>query len=162
MAQIIQNFIGEVKKVVKNQPIPPRYKPDEWKGKRFNCYAYAMRICMNLSGFNVRPGFICEKKDYKITEKCTLKYFLEDCEALGLQANPTTLEEPLSQNEYKIAVYVREMKYNSDFHFARQDDNGKWSEKNGWNKEITTLSEEKLMKNENGYKLIGVFKVSKK
>lgn len=156
-----EEFINQVKELVSKQPIPPHYNLDEWTGKSFNCYAYAMRICMDLFAYDINPGFISRGKsnDYRCTEEYTLKYFKEDCKALGLQLLPTDLEEEINENEYKIAVYV---KPGMDFHFARQDSNGEWSEKNGWRKPIEVLKTDDVTKNENGYEFIGMFKVSKK
>lgn len=156
-----EEFINRVKEVVGNQPIPPNYNPDEWKGKKFNCYAYAMRICMDLDAYNIIPGFISRGKanDYRDTKEYTLKYFKEDCKALELQLFPTDLEEEINENEYKIAVYVNP---DYDFHFARQDSNGEWSEKNGWRNPIKTLKPEDVTETEDGYEFIGMFRVSKK
>ncbi len=156
-----EGFINQVKEVVGKQPIPPHYNLGEWTGKSFNCYAYAMRICMDLDDYDISPGFISRGKenDYRNTKIYTLEYFKEDCEILGLQLFPTELEEEIGENEYKIAVYVEE---GLDFHFTRQDSNGNWSEKVGWWREIETLKAEDVMKNENGYEFIGMFKVSKK
>jgi len=161
MAQIDQDFINEVKEVISNQPIAPDYNPSEWEGKRFNCYAYAMRICMDLSGYNIWPGFISmgQENDLEDTKESVLEHFMEDCKCLGLKVSSTTISAKIQKNEYKIAVYVDE---GEDFHFARQDSNGKWSEKNGWGKVIEILDEKDVPKDENGYKFIGIFKVSKK
>lgn len=116
---------------------------------------------MNLSGRDIWPGFICKGKenDYRDTKDCVVTYFKEDCKVLGLQVLPTTVKEKIGANEYKIAVYVKE---GDDFHFARQDSNGKWSEKDGWNGNIRNIDEEDVDEYDEGYEFIGVFKVSKK
>ena len=161
MAQINQKFIKQVKQVVSNQPIPPEYNPVEWNGKRFNCYAYAMRICMNLSGYRICPGFISRGADnnYEATEESVLKLFMEDCECLGLKVLPTTISAIIRKNEYKIAIYVKE---GDDFHFVRRDRNGKWSEKDGWGNGINLLKKKEIIKEHDGYKFIGIFRVSRK
>ncbi len=158
-----EQFINRVKEAIHNQPIPPHYNPDEWEGISFNCYTYALRACMNfeLRDYVIVPGFISrgEENDYIDTKEYVLQYFKEDCEALGLQAIPTELEEKIGANEYKIAVYVEN---GWDYHFARQDSNGNWSEKDGWFKKIEILKQEDVTKNEDGYEFIGIFRVSKK
>lgn len=157
-----EEFINQVKEIVGKQPIPPHYNLDEWTGKSFNCYAYAMRICMDLDDYDdIIPGFISRGKanDYCDTKECILKYFKEDCEALGLQLFPTDLEEKINENEYKIAVYVNT---GYDFHFARQNSNGIWSEKDGWRGPIQVLKTDDVTKTEDRYEFIGMFKVSKK
>ena len=159
-----QEFINEVKKTIKNQPIPPHYNPKEWKNKNFNCYIYALRACMDFESplrFWIAPGFISrgENNDYRDTISYTLNYFKEDCEALGLKVLPSTVEEKIGKNEYKIAVYVKEGK---DYHFVRQDSNGFWSEKRGWYKKIEIREEQEVVSNKYGYKFIIIYKVSKK
>ncbi len=160
--EFLNQKIEEIKQVISNQPIPPSYNPSEWIGKRFNCYAYALRACVDLDCLecSIKPGFIsrCEHNDLKDTKEQVVQYFMEDCEALGLKVLPTDLEEQIGANEYKISIYYEKRK--RFFHFARQDSNGKWSEKIGWFGEIKTI--EKVDKKEDGYELIGVFKVSKK
>lgn len=158
-----KEFIKQIKETVKKQAIPPHYNPYEWELKRFNCYAYALRICMSFSQrfYLIAPGFIRrgEKNDYNFTKERTLDYFKDDCEALGLQVFPTKLEEQIGEKEYKIAVYLDEGR---DFHFARQDSNGEWSHKDGWFKKIESIDKEDITKNSDGYKFIGIFRVSKK
>ena len=160
-----KDFMRHLKTTIKRQPIPPKFNPKDWKEKRFNCYAYAMRACMDFRNIpdNMfpRPGFISKGElsdHYSLTSKYILKYFKKDCKALGLRALRTTLTEKLSENEYKIAVYCSEC---DDFHFIRQDSNGKWSEKDGWNKPINIVHEKEIEKDHYNYKFLGIFKVSK-
>ena len=82
-----------------------------------------------------------------------------DFDDLFDESSATTVENPVTENEYKIALYLDE---GYDFHFARQDSSGIWSEKNGWNRGIRTLEEKDVTKKEDGYEFIGVFRVSKK
>ena len=161
MAQINQEFIEQVKEVVSKQPIKPKYNPNDWKDKHFNCYAYAMRICMNLSGYRICPGFISRgtNDDYEPTKESVLRLFMEDCECLGLKVLPTTISAIIRRNEYKIAVYVKK---GYDFHFVRQNRNGKWSEKDGWWNGISLLKKKEIVKDHDGYKFIGIFRVSRK
>lgn len=149
-----EEYISRVKEIIANQPIPPHYNPDEWKVKRANCYAYALRACMNFGYYDVIPGFI---SGCKFTEHNLLQCLEEDCKSLGLQLIPTTVEEEIGANEYKIVVYTG--KGIDPFHFARQDDDGRWSHKDGCNGEIQILESPENM---NGYEFIGVFRVSKK
>ena len=161
MEEKYQEFINRVKDVVSNADIPPRYKPDEWNDKGFNCYAYAMRICMDLRKWDDRiiPGFLSrgEDNDYVDTEGCLLKHFKEDCEVLGLELSPMTIDEIIDDG-YKIAVYISY----DDFHFARQDKNGQWSHKRGWARYVEILKEEDIPRKMKKYRYLGVFKVSKK
>lgn len=152
-------FLRQVKETVSIQTIPPIYDPNKWKNKSFNCYAYALQVCMDCSNFWIGPGFISTGRNSKCncTKEYILQYFKKDCEALGLQISPSKVTEPIGINEYKIAIYIKE---NCSFHFARQDHNGTWSEKIGWLGEIGIV--ESVTENKNGFEFIGVFRVSKK
>ena len=164
MSTAYEEFINQVKKTIQEQPIPPKYNPDEWEDKKFNCYLYAMRACMNFNffGYKIAPGFISEQiVEYKpnFNKEYVLRNLKKDCEILGLNIVPSKIDEPIGTNEYKIAVYVFEGR---DYHFARQDSNGKWSEKDGWRKEIELLEDDEVAKDQGKYKFIGIFRISKK
>lgn len=168
MTHVHEEIIKCIKEVVDSQPIPPHYNPNEWKGKNFNCYAYAMRICIDFCEDELKkmviPGFL-SKTNYQCTKRSIIKCFKNDCKVLGLKVNSSSISKPIKQNEYKIAVYIKEGAFykRGDFHFARQDSNGKWTEKDGWwDDEISFLKEQDVTKEINRYKCIGIFKVSKK
>ena len=158
-----QDFITRAKNIVNNQPIPPLYNPDDYDSLYFNCYAYALQLCMDCKDWYISPGFmskqITSRYDIPYTKKYILESFKEDCELLGLQVFSSTILEPIRSDEYKIAIYIIE---NYGFHFARLDSNGKWSEKPGWLRENKIRIVESVTENKNGYKFIGVFRVSKK
>lgn len=160
----------ELKKCISKNNYPPQYSPQKWNNKKFNCYLYALDLCMDFQPYldDGRivpgiPGFLsrAENNDYREIKEKTLQYFIEDCEILNLNISETTLDEKINKNEYKIAVYVEEY---DDFHFVRQDSNGKWSEKAGWGGDIRQVKKEDIVSDsyKNRYKFIGMFKVSKK
>lgn len=163
MSTAYEEFINQVKKTIQEQPIPPIYNPDEWEDKTFNCYLYVLRACMELKdyNYNIAPGFILEEIECKpnFDKEYVLRYLKKDCEVLGLNILPSEIDEPIGEDEYKIAVYVFE---ENDYHFARQDSNRKWSEKNGWRKGIEVLEDDEVAKDRGQYKFIGIFRVSKK
>lgn len=157
-----KEFIDLIKKNVRSATIPPHYNPNEWNEKEFNCYAYALGICMNFDDFDrIVPGFLSRGilNDYNDTKEETIQYFKYDCEILGYKVTETTLDEKIGKNGYKIAAYVSEYR---DFHFVRQDSNGNWSEKRGWGGKIEIRKEEDIVKNSDKYEFIGIFIVSKK
>ena len=157
-----ERFVSFVKSVIKSQPIPPHYNPDAWKGKIFNCYAYALRACVNFKNHeeDLVPGFISSTSWYYRDDKEVLiKLFLKDLEALGLKAVSTTAETNSVQNSYKIAIYIEEGK---DFHFIRQDSDGNWSEKDGMYGKIRIVNPENINKNRDSYEFVGVFMITKK
>ena len=163
MTQMHKEFVNQIKETLHTQKIPPCFNIKEWRRKNFNCYAYAMRICLDLSEHDyIWPGFISKgelENDYTDTKECVVQYFIDDCESLGLQVHPTTIAERIGPKEYKIAVYIKE---GVDFHFVRQDIDGRWSEKNGWKEGIKIVRQKDIIKCRNGYEIVGVFRVSKK
>ena len=135
-----KKLIKKIKKFVRKASYPPSYNLSKWEEKSFNCYIYALDLCanINLDGYCIAPGFFSrgQENDYDGTEENTIKYFKDDCEVLNLNVLETAIDEKIAKKEYKIALYVS--KNGDDFHFVRQDSNGK------------------------GYKYIGVYRVSKK
>ena len=155
------------KNAVEMASIPPQYNPDEWKGKEFNCYAYALRICVDLRAYYNReivPGFLSIGKNafYQESPETMLKLFKQDCETLNLKVSETSLNEPLNENEYKVAVYACACGNYKDFHFIRQDSNGNWSHKRGWLKPIETYEEKDILKKFGIYEFVKMFKIAKK
>lgn len=156
-----EDFINRAKEVINNQSIPPLYNPDDYNDLFLNCYAYALQLCMDCKDRLISPGFmskqITSRYDIPYTKEYIIESFIKDCELLNLQVLPSTISEPIRADEYKIAVYIIK---NFSFHFARLDSNGKWSEKPGWQNKIKIVKS--VTENEFGYKLIEVFRVSKK
>lgn len=156
-----------IKRCLKTVNYPPRYSPKKWAKKEFNCYMYALDICMDFSRYRhkcrIAPGFLSRGKenDYTDNKEDTLQYFMEDCKVLNLNISETTMNEKIKKNEYKVAVYVEE---NWDYHFIRQDSNGNWSEKDGWEGDIRIVNKKKICKKkyDDRYSFIGMFKISKK
>lgn len=155
------DFINRAKEVINSQPIPPLYNPDDYNSLSFNCYAYALQLRIDCKDYYISPGFMSRQINgrYEIpyTKEYILESFKKDCELLGLHVFSSNISEPIRSDEYKIAVYIIE---NYGFHFARLDSNGKWSEKPGWLNKIKIVKS--VTENEFGYKLIEVFRVSKK
>lgn len=156
-----EETIYEIKETLRYQPIQPEYNPEEWEGKKFNCYIYAMRICKSFikkRPYGV-PGFIAGINELKDEKDDVLRNFKADCEELGLKVVESSIDEKICSCEYKIAIYVAP---GTDFHFARQDKDGTWSEKKGWNGPIKIIKTEDVTKNYRDYEFVGIFKVSKK
>ena len=159
----LDKFIKKVKRKVRRQKFPAIYNPKSWNGKYYNCYLYALRARTNVKNMEwyVVPGFISNGRvNYLMTTENLVKHFMEDLSELGLKAVKTSARSRPRPNSYKIAIYVNEVK--KDFHFARQDSNGQWSEKMGWKNGIHLLDVNDVSKNIGEYKFVGVFRVSKK
>lgn len=161
----------ELIKICKNAAeiasIPPKFNPDEWKGKEFNCYAYALRICVDFKSYYNReivPGFLSigKNESYRDGPEAIVKLFKQDCQVLNLQVTETNLNEPTNENEYKVAVYACICRNYRDFHFIRQDSNGNWSHKRGWLNPIETYMEEDILKNFGIYEFVNMYKLIKK
>lgn len=165
MKEITQEFINYVKVLSAKSDIPPIFNPSEWKGS-FNCYMYALNINSNFIGYRTNPGFLKANEEYikkggvlYYNKENLIKYFKDDCRELGLQVIETTINEKISDNEYKIVVYLNSI---GRFHFVRRDSNGVWSEKNGWCGKIEILKKQDINQTVHGYKFVGVYKVSRK
>ena len=157
-----KEFIDCIKQKVKESHIPPIYNPEEWskRSRDFNCYAYVLQI-NNISLEELDPGFTIgiTMKKKEITAESVLKNFLIDCENLNLNVSKTTIDEEIGKDAYKIALFVIN---GFTFHFIRQDSNGAWSHKRGWLDPIAIINESDILKEDNLYKLVGIFKISKK
>ncbi len=86
----------------------------------------------------------------------------EDFKEIDLTIERSSEEEVISENQYKIALFVKVYADNKihDFHFTRFED-GRWSEKFRWQlpRDIGTS-----LKNEYNYwpwRLVGIFKVTR-
>ena len=155
-----KEFINRARNAIHNQSIPPVYNPVEWDGKKFNCYAYALQMNMNINSMKLGIGFTtgvqAESKCY--TADFVLEQFLIDCKNLKLNCTQIQIDDKIGCEEYKIALYVWE---GWSYHFKRQDSDGNWSEKRGWHDTISRVKREDVLKDEL-FELIGIFKISKK
>lgn len=155
-----KDFINRARNTIHKQSIPPVYNPEEWKGKKFNCYAYALQMNMHIESMKLGIGFttgILYGRE-KYTVQFVLEQFLIDCENLKLNCTQIQIDDEIDENEYKVALYVWE---NFSYHLKRQDIDGNWSEKRGWLEPISKVKKEDLG-DEEDFMLIGFFKISKK
>lgn len=158
MKEITKEFINFVKKISAQSILPPIYDPSQWKGS-FNCYAYALNISSDFIEYRIYPGFISNIQVKKYDEESLIYAFKEDCKVLKLQTIKTTIDEKIDSNEYKIALYLNST---GGFHFTRQDNDGGWSEKEGWWGKIEILEKKDITKCIHGYKFVGIYRVSRK
>lgn len=168
-----EEFVKQLKKSISMELIPPHYSVCE--PYMINCYLYALRAhidCLDYGGL-VAPGIFSREvtlDEYKFTKEYILRNFKEDCSVLNLQVFPTTVDEKINSEEYKIAIYYVEKTCDNNhgsFHFVRQNSNGNWSEKWGWfDDEIKILEEGDIAKNRAKYgveyEFAGVFRLSKR
>lgn len=119
----------------------PKWQPEFWKKipekwiKNTNCYSYVMDQ-LNTGKYyegKVQPGTLKNESN---------KYEFYDCNEIINKVKedynwysilPCTLTDSLPCNRYRIALVIDNEGEHTDYHFYRQDNNGKWSHKLGKN-----------------------------
>ena len=129
-----------------------------------NCYSYAMGStvsCLNLYRVGAISGIKPLEEPYFSTGEI-IKLLYEDFREIDLTIERSSEEEVISENQYKIALFVKVYADNQihDFHFARFEE-GRWSEKFRWQlpRDIGTSLENKY--NFWPWRLVGIFKVTR-
>lgn len=129
-----------------------------------NCYAYAIGSKYeedpennngdeyiynlgNMSNFKHEPTSIEEAE----------KMFLADMKVLGISARKSYLKEKIENGEWKIAFFLKNDD-DYDFHFVRQDKDGKWSEKECINGRVRKLGMKPKCRRH--YELVGYYILS--
>ena len=120
---------------------------NDYKLKNVSCYLYALGLNIPTIFKNVYESLLpwqCgadpgEISGYDAFKNCwTEKEFLEriyaDLDTLNIKIYPSTINSMPKHNGYKIACFLD--KDGKDFHFARQNTNGLWSQKLGFNDQI--------------------------
>ncbi len=138
--------------------------------KNFNCYAYALGL-RRLDNFKsllnnklsiYNPGTISSFETILYDEEKLIKAFLEDCYILGLECKPTNLNSNVSSNSSKIAIYIEpEEEPVRDFHFARLNNNGIWSNMKCSGGSVFMLGEDNI-EDIPGYNFLGTYALRKK
>lgn len=129
-----------------------------------NCYSYAMGStvsCLNLYRVGAISGIKPLEEPYSSAGEI-IKLLYEDFKEIDLVIERSSEEEAISENQYKIALFVKVYADNQihDFHFARFEE-GRWSEK-FWRqlpRDIGTSLENKY--NYWPWRLVGIFKVTR-
>lgn len=130
-----------------------------------NCYSHALGATFpELQLYRV--GAISNNKpiDEKYTSIEEIKEFLFlDCKELQLEIQESSLEEVISDDEHKIALFVKVWANGqiADYHFWRYDNDLLWNEKwrgRGMN-QIQNFEKDKL--NYFPWNFVGIYKISK-
>lgn len=124
---------------LENQNSIPKYEPKKWQ-KFFskpiytNCYAYSLDLAISDKKQEIFiPGCIHDyNSETDIWSDVTSKV-KQDLDFLNISYRDDDSTK-LQPGEYRIAIYYIPSPHDLpiDFHFARQDENGEWSEKKGW------------------------------
>ena len=128
----------------------PEYEEGRYKGN-INCYFYALDLslpyvfsesferitnlpfCTNLGEISALKYF---RKNFIVpTASNLLDYVYTDLDTLKIKAYDSAINLPIRHNGYKIAIFMENNK-RKDYHFARQNSDGSWSSKIGYEEVI--------------------------
>lgn len=133
-----------INSVEANRGFKPRFNPRKWKGKKLNCYAYALDIPIADEKKEIFfPGCICDKNASK-------DVWNDDDIIGGIQRDLDFLKISyreddgiIDKGEWKIAIYFIASYHDMPmgFHIARLDDDGCWSEKPSWKRKVQRIGE---------------------
>ena len=143
----ILNLYKEYLQILVNIQDPIPLLKNDNKLKNGSCYLYALGLSIPTIFKNVYevltdwqfgtdPGEISgyNPLENEWNEKEFLERIYADLDALKIKAYPSSLNASIKHNGYKIACFLD--KDGKDFHFARQNLNGLWSQKRGFNKKV--------------------------
>ena len=158
-------IIEALKNEVHLPPCFKVYSSTEYRNNT-NSYSHALGATSPLIDY-YKIGAICGKKDikedytYTSIEEIKELLFL-DCETLGLKIEESSLEEKISEKQYKIKLFVKIWDGGKigDYHFWRAD-NGIWTEKwKGYNMDQIQETEKDRM-NSDPWHFVGIYKITK-
>lgn len=133
-----------------------------------NCYTYALDLYGAYDYFSLpdidvgfASGYNTEVKDVN----GLLERFYHDCEILGINVFNSSVESENTHGGYKIAIYFgKRIKYGDvDFHFLRENSDGTWSERIGYDGVVELYDglPKESIEREFSYKLIKVVEIVK-
>ena len=119
--------LPRILKEVHSTPTFERYEETNVRNNT-NCYSHALGTTQMI-----RVGQISRKKDTNekyISFEEIIELLIADLESLNLQLEESSVEEKISENQYKIALFVKKWSNGeiADYHFWRCD-NEIWTEK---------------------------------
>lgn len=157
------NIIGAIKEEVHIPPYFEVYSSTEYRNNT-NCYSHALGATSPIIEL-YRIGAISGKKTieekYTSIEEIKELLFL-DCETLGLKIEESSLEEKLSENQYKIKLFVCIWANGTigDYHFWRAD-NDIWTEKWRGHNMMPIQNPEKDRMNSDPWQFVGIYKITR-
>lgn len=151
--------LPRILKEVHSTPTFERYEETNVRNNT-NCYSHALGTTQMI-----RVGQISRKKDTNekyISFEEIIELLIADLESLNLQLEESSVEEKISENQYKIALFVKKWSNGeiADYHFWRCD-NEIWTEK--WKGRYMNEIEdfERDSKDTNLRTLIGIYKITR-
>ena len=135
-----------------------------------NCFEHA---CLNLTNQQIAENFEEDDAIYlqglsnplgMYTPRFATYEFKNYLEQVGLKMKKCSKDAILKNNQWKVAIYYDEItfggnKYFRGFHFMRQEEDGKWSGKYGYEKKVDIL-EELPEQYDNYYKLYNTYSIT--
>ncbi len=144
--EILSLYKKYLQLLIKYQEAIPCLENDN-KLKNVSCYLYALglnipTIFKNVYEsllpwqFGADPGEISGYDAFvnNWTDTELLERLFADLDTLKIKAYPSTINSPINHDGYKIACFLD--KDGKDFHFARQNQNGIWSQKIGFDNRL--------------------------
>ncbi len=156
-----------LKLYVKISRMIPEYDEGRFKG-RINCYFYALDLslpnifsesftritnfplCTNIGEISGLKFF-----NYRFNEPTSsnlLDYVYSDLDTLKIKAYDSTITGSIKHNGYKIAIFMEDSKRH-DYHFVRQNSDGSWSSKLGYEELIVKSDNPLNYLNDNIYNI---------
>ena len=138
-------YIDYLKEYIKLGTNKPTYLGDINNYKNCNCYCYALGMnCPILFSYiyydiEIEPfihnGGFLNFRSYTNKKEEMIKNIYDDFDVLGIEAYDSSIDEEIKHNGYKIALYIASY----DFHVARENIDGSWSEKLGYSDKIVKI-----------------------
>lgn len=169
LLKVYREFLRDYIRLSKENP---SFESDsKWKlYTEGNCYCYAlmlptpkefydayMNACVDVDlplSFHHDVGFISEKK-CSLKPSKLLDNLKSDLDSLGIYYYETDIDSINNHGGYKISLYYN---YGEDFHFIREDSDGKWSHKMGYSGSIERVEpSERIFK----YNLVTTYEIVK-
>lgn len=130
----LKRTVKILKRYFKKLNYPFEFSMDVWKDEEVientNCYRYAFDMPWRHDDKRIMAflGWSYGKLHEHVTGEQGFSRFEIDLKRMGFSYQVTDDEVSVPEKGYKIALYI----YQNDFHFARQNADGRWSEKNGF------------------------------
>lgn len=132
-----------------------------------NCFAHA---CLNLTNeqldklnFSNYDTFWFDIKSYSYEpDEYVAKNFMKIMKRIGLEVEKCNKKaSPKNDNQWKVALYFGYTKFlDSDYHFIKQEQDGSWTSKVGWENKVDHFEQlPKIINSPTGteYKLFGTY-----
>ena len=154
----MQQKIEIIRNQILNSDYPRAYEPDS---NARNCYAYALGC--DFPDYDRKNNFVfnlgvLSGKDFDKDINTVIqaqRAFEADMRVLGIKCRKSYCDEKLKKNEWKVILFFRISPWYKDFHFIRQDKDGRWSQKKGLFGSISRI--DSYPEEASSYELVGCF-----